>query len=236
MPNPPHTDGDAAPQRERFAQEVDYAAPKPGRCLGYASFRDADLSWMLRVIEGPSREDLTFRGMVTDFEGEVELVSLYASSSLLDTLADSPLTPTWPFPELSIDFGPLEPNAQGPKADRVRSEARIDWAIPGSERDLGPDAALVTFRHHRSGKSPPVPDVESMSFTAIRRGWDPISTLALVSIAIVGGGGIAKMALREGRPITLGGSIKAGPIKARGKIKIGPGDPRRDRDLPDEPG
>jgi hypothetical protein len=220
MPDP-HTFGDDEPQPERFARDVDFAAPKPGRCLGYASFRDADHSWMLRVIEGPSREDLTFRGVATDFE-TVELLNFHASSVLLDTLSDNPLTPTSALTDLSIQaMTALEPSP--PPID-----AKIVWAIPGSERDLGPDAALVMFADQSEGEPPWI------SFTAVRRGWDPLSTIALVALVMVGGGMGAREAMRRGLPFEMDAGIRVGPAKARGKVKIGAGHPQGSAEKPNE--
>jgi hypothetical protein len=85
-----HRVGGVEPEAERFAREVEYTAPKPGRCLSYVTFEDRNQTWMLRVIEGPSREDLTFRGVATDSES-MELVSFHASSALLDALWTSPV-------------------------------------------------------------------------------------------------------------------------------------------------
>jgi len=164
----------------RFARELDCLAPKPGRDLGTLTFfnNNNQESLLLRVIEGATRDAMSFRGVATNFN-RTRILNFHLRGNFTDLLVDLPYSPY--DNEVEIDYENFSIDPPCDKTDFFITNAKVIYTRVASERGQDPDGALIKM-------TPEAGENITAYISGIKRGWCPILTVAVapaVTIPVV---------------------------------------------------
>lgn len=204
------SEGTKTPQF-RFSREVDSLAPKPGRDLGTITFSSGSDSVLLRVIEGATRDAMSFRGVTTNFD-RTRILNFHLRGTFVDLLEDLPYSPYDNETEIEYQDFKIEPPSNIPFFIK---KAKVIYTKVASERGLDPDGALIKMTI-----SPEAPEGHMIAnVTGIKRGWCPIATVAVVAIVAV-----TVVTITVTKPVVeITGKVKAGPVDVDITVKTGSG-------------
>ena len=209
----------AESQTHRYSREIDAIAPKPGRDLGTITFCKNGQSTMLRVIEGATRDAMSFRGLSTDFATS-KILNFHLRGNWVDLFEDLPYSPydqdaTIEYLDFEVLSKPEGGNSEpGIPLSFNLNSAKAIYSRIASERGQDPDAALLQLNTSQSGTSP-----FCAHLTGIKRGWCPIATVAIVGIVAATVGFIAN----KHQTIVFTGKVKAGDYECEVQINAGSG-------------